>query len=159
MEEKENGRTLVCFADDPSRRVTDTQVQHFAALHHVVQALHQFWDRCRKVPPVDVEQIDVIRLQFLQASFQGNVQRLGRVTSVVDALAWRRFPRIRKASGELCGQHNLVANVARSHPLPDPRFRFFALVVVCPGGLVSIKGGREVGPYSQKIPGTVLTYR
>jgi hypothetical protein len=47
--------TFVGFADDPSRRVTDSEVQDLAILNHMVQALHQLWDAGREVPPVHVE--------------------------------------------------------------------------------------------------------
>lgn len=47
--------TLVCSTDDPGRRVTDSQVEHFARRDELVERGHHFLDGSAKVPPVDVQ--------------------------------------------------------------------------------------------------------
>ena len=44
-----------------------------------MERLHEFGDGGGEVPPVDVEEIDVVCLEFLQASVQGDAQALGVV--------------------------------------------------------------------------------
>lgn len=51
------GLTLVCSADDPSRRVTDAQVQHFTRGDELIERGHHFFDGSAKVPPVDIQLI------------------------------------------------------------------------------------------------------
>ena len=38
--------------------------------NHGVKRLHQLRNRAREVPPMDIEQINIAGLQFLQAGFQ-----------------------------------------------------------------------------------------
>ncbi len=49
--------------DDPRRRVRDADVEHLAESHLVVERAHELLDRRRRVPHVEPEQVDVVRLQ------------------------------------------------------------------------------------------------
>jgi hypothetical protein len=92
--------------------------------------LHQFWDRRCKVPPVHVQQVDVISLKLLEGCLERNAEGLCAVTSIVDTLA-RRVVWIGEASGELGGYDHLVSYASLLHPLTDPRLGLLVLVVVC----------------------------
>jgi hypothetical protein len=45
--------------------------------------VHDLFDAGREVPPVDVDKIDIFRLQLPEAVVDGDVQRLERVADVV----------------------------------------------------------------------------
>ena len=51
---------LVCFGDDPGGGVADAEVEDFALLDDGVEGLHEFGDGGCEVPPVDVEDVEVI---------------------------------------------------------------------------------------------------
>lgn len=60
------GRTLVCAADDPGGRITDSQVQHLAGRDEVVERGHDLLDGSTKVPPMDI-QLDLVSAFHPQA--------------------------------------------------------------------------------------------
>lgn len=79
--------------------------------------------------PVNVKQINVIRAELLEAVRKADVQALGMIALEV------RFDLLRRVLGfvagrELGGNDHLVAVVLLGHPLADPGFGFFVLVVV-----------------------------
>lgn len=59
--------TLISLADNPSRCITDTQIQHLPTLHKLVQALHHLGDTSCEVPPMHIEQVNIVCLELLQA--------------------------------------------------------------------------------------------
>ena len=118
---------LVGLADDPGRGVADAQVEHLAADDEVVQRLHDLGDRGGKVPPVDVEQVDVGRAEFPQARFEGDAQALGGVAEVV-GLDGHGLGGVGRR--EFGGEDDLVAVPARLHPFAEPLLVLFVLVVV-----------------------------
>lgn len=61
---------LIRFGHDPGRRVADAEVQNLARGDDAVQGLHQLGDGGGKVPPVDVEEVDVVGLELLEGGFQ-----------------------------------------------------------------------------------------
>src|SRR5690242_13306872 len=71
--------TFICFADDPSRGVTNSKVQYLSAVDHSIEGLHQFWDRCCEVPPMNVQQVNVISLEFLQRCLERHTKRFGAI--------------------------------------------------------------------------------
>lgn len=98
---------LVGFADDPGGGVADaykngismslslgqrgrsrregllTKIQNLALIGRGVEGLHDLWDRRGPVPPVHVKDVDVARLELLQAGFEADVQGLGVIARVV----------------------------------------------------------------------------
>lgn len=50
---------MVCAADDPGRRITDSQVQHLARRDELVERGHDLLDGSTKVPPMDI-QLDLV---------------------------------------------------------------------------------------------------
>lgn len=54
----------VCRADDPRRTVRDAEVEDLALLDENVEAVHDLLDRGHVVPPVQVEDVDPVRLQL-----------------------------------------------------------------------------------------------
>lgn len=53
-------------AHNPRGRVRNTQVQHLPLLHQDMQAVHNLLDRGSVVPPVEIQDINEIRLQLPQ---------------------------------------------------------------------------------------------
>lgn len=74
---------LICFRRNPGRRIGDSEIEHFSGRDEVVQCQHEFRDTGAEVPPVDVEDIDIARLQFLERGFQREFQGFGPVAAVV----------------------------------------------------------------------------
>lgn len=58
---------LVGLGNNPGRRVRYSQVQNLALGDEGVQTLHELRDGAAEIPPVNVEKVDVVRLQLLQA--------------------------------------------------------------------------------------------
>ena len=96
---------LVCLRYHPCRGIRNTleverfgeirniedifdayQIEHFSLLNEYVEAIHHFLDRSLPVPPVDVENINVCRSQFLQAGFHANMHRFDIVSCIEDLL-------------------------------------------------------------------------
>lgn len=122
-------RVLVCLGHDPGGRVRDAQVEHLAGGDEVVEGLHQLRDGRGEVPPVHVQQVDVVGLELLEAGLDRRVQALGAVAVEVDddflvAEAGVEVGRV------LGGDDHLVADAAFLHPLADPLLRLLILVVV-----------------------------
>lgn len=69
--------------DDPRGRVRDAEVEHFARLHELVQALHHLLDRRHVIPKVHVENVNVVRLQQLQRALNRVAQTLCVVAGIV----------------------------------------------------------------------------
>ena len=73
-------RILVRLRHDPCRCVGDTEIQHLARPHEVVETLHQFFDRGRVIPPVQEEDVNVVGLSMsadrpqLSAEYGDSVQ-------------------------------------------------------------------------------------
>lgn len=63
---------LIRFADDPGWGIAHAEVENFPSSDDVVEGLHEFGNRGGKVPPVDVEEVDVVCLEFLQTRFEGD---------------------------------------------------------------------------------------
>ena len=118
---------LVGLADDPSGDVAGAEIEDLARDDEAVEDAHDLGDGGSKVPPVDVEQVDVSRLQFFQTGLEGETQALGRVAYVVrfdsDGSGW-------PGRGEFGSEDDLVAVLAGVHPFAEPLLRLFALVLV-----------------------------
>ena len=76
----------VRFRHYPCGRVGDAEVEHLALRDEVVQAVHHLLDAASVVPPVHVENVDVVRAQLLQRIFNRDVHRLEVVARVVRLL-------------------------------------------------------------------------
>lgn len=97
---------------------------------------------------MDIQQVDVIRLELLQTRLHRQVHALGAIaTKVGEDLSLGRERR-RRVDGEVVGgvfggEDDLVAVVARFHPGADAGFGLFELVVV--GGVDEVAAlGEEV---------------
>lgn len=77
---------LVGLRNDPGRRVRDAQVQDLSLSDEGVETLHELRDGAGEVPPVDIEKIDVVGLQLLQACVHRGVEALGAIASEVGHL-------------------------------------------------------------------------
>lgn len=67
-----------------TRRVRDPEVQDLATLDDLVQTLHDLLDRRGVIPPVNVEDIDIVGLELEQRAFERVLERLFVVAGVVD---------------------------------------------------------------------------
>ena len=56
----------VRLRDDPRGRVRHAEVENLALHYEVVQAIHDFLNAAGVVPPVNVQDVDVVRAKFLQ---------------------------------------------------------------------------------------------
>jgi hypothetical protein len=138
QKEKEKGKlTLISLTNNPSRRITNPQIQHLPTRHQLIQALHHLRHARREIPPMHIQQVDVIRLQFLQARLDAHAQRFRVVARVVYFLPGRVVHGVGEAGGEFCREDDLVAVFATGEPFADPALGFFVLVVVCSGWGVS----------------------
>ena len=121
---------LVGFAHHPGGRVGDAEVEHFALAHDIVEALHELGDADGEVPPVHVQDVQVVGLQLLQAVAEGDVQGFGPVAAevAVDDVVVASIVGV--AGGEFGSDDHLVAQAAGGHPLADPHLGLLRLVVV-----------------------------
>ena len=122
---------LVGFGDDPGGGVGDGEVEDLALVADGVEGAHELGDAGGEVPPVDVEDVDVVGLQLLEAVAEGEVQGFGVVADgvgvdeVVVALV------VGVAAGVLgCYDHLVAEPRAGCHPLPDPHLGLLVLVIV-----------------------------
>jgi len=74
---------LVGFANDSRRGVADAEVNDLALFAYGVQAEHELGDAGCEVPPVNVEDVDVGRLELLQGSLDAKTEALGAVAAIV----------------------------------------------------------------------------
>ena len=95
-------RVLIGLGHHPCRSVRDAEVEDLAGCDDVVEGLHQLGNGSRELPPVDVEQVDVVSLKLLERIGQRSVEGLGMVAGEVD-LVLDRLVRGLVASSELFG--------------------------------------------------------
>ena len=65
---------LIRLSDDPSRSIRHTQVEDFTAPHQIVQGQHDLLNGGGVIPPVDIEEIDVIGLELDQRCLERVLQ-------------------------------------------------------------------------------------
>jgi hypothetical protein len=75
---------FVGLSNDPSWSIGYTKVQDFSRPHNIVQGKHNLLDGRRVIPPVNVEDINVIGLQLEQRGFERVLEGFLVVTSIVD---------------------------------------------------------------------------
>ena len=68
------------------------QVEHLSLLNERVKAVHHLFDASLPIPPVDIEDVDVRRPQFLQARFDTHVHRFHAVSRVQHLLLHGSLP-------------------------------------------------------------------
>ena len=125
-------RVLICFGDNPGRSVAHTKVENLALLDDSVEGLHEFRNGGGEVPPVDVEYIKVVGLEFAERGCEGNVQGLGVIAREVGLYDVVVAFITRECSGVFCRKHHLVTKTgARLKPFADPHFGLLVLVIVC----------------------------
>ena len=129
--------------DDPGWGVRYPEVEDLALFDEDVKRVHDLADRGGVIPPVDVEDVDVVSLEFLERLMDAHEERFLGVAQVVGAFA------LADGVGAvvgcvLCGEDDLVPVVAGGHPLADPGFGFFVLVVVGCVDEVAAEGGEGV---------------
>jgi len=64
---------LVCFGYDPGGGVGDAEVEDAALVAGCVEGLHEFGDGGCHVPPVHVEDVDVVGLELAEGFAEGDV--------------------------------------------------------------------------------------
>jgi len=75
--------TFVRLAHYPGGRVTDSEVQDLSRVHHGIERLHKLRNARGKIPPMDVQHIDVVGLELLQRCLKRDAERLCAVSSIV----------------------------------------------------------------------------
>lgn len=89
---------LIRLGDDPGGSVGDAEVQDLALDDEVVEALHELGDARAEVPPVHVEEVDVVSLQLPEGGAHGGVQALAAITGEVCLLGGRARRKTRLVS-------------------------------------------------------------
>ena len=74
---------VVGLDDNPGGGVGDTEVQDLAGGDEVVEAVHDFFHGGGEVPPVDVEEVDVIGLELLETALDGDAHALDGISDEV----------------------------------------------------------------------------
>ena len=77
---------LICLGDYPGWGVRYAEVQNFVGRDEVVKAVHNFFDGGLVVPPMDVEDVNVVCAEFLEAGCHAEMKRLEVIACVVDLL-------------------------------------------------------------------------
>jgi hypothetical protein len=75
---------LIRLSNDPSWSVGHTEVQDLSTPDQIVQGEHNLLDGCRVIPPMEIQNINVIGLQLDQGSFEGMLQGFLVVSGIVD---------------------------------------------------------------------------
>jgi hypothetical protein len=75
---------LVGLSNDPSWSIRNTKVQDLSAPDQIVQGEHNLLDGCRIIPPMEIQNINVIGLQLDQGCFEGMLQGFLVVSGIVD---------------------------------------------------------------------------
>lgn len=74
---------IVGLDDNPGRGVGDTEVENLARCDEVVESMHDFFHGGGEVPPVQVEEVDVVSLEFLETSLDGDPHALHGVADEI----------------------------------------------------------------------------
>ncbi len=62
------------------------KIKNLSCCNEMMKAIHDFLDAGRVVPPVEIENVDVVRAKLLQGRFDGEMQRLGAVSDIMRLL-------------------------------------------------------------------------
>jgi hypothetical protein len=128
-------RVLIRLRHNPRRRIRDAQIQHLARLNHIVQRQHNFLDTGRVLPPVNVEDIDIVSLESPQRVLQTETHGFGAVAGIV-GLDLDALVRDLERRGVLRCDHHLIPNPASGHPFTDQLFGVAVLVFI--GGVEEV---------------------
>ena len=79
-------RVQVSLGDYPRGRVRNAEVEDLAGRDEMVQAIHDFLDTAGVIPPMQVEDIDVVGSELLEGSMNGNMHRFEVVARVMHLL-------------------------------------------------------------------------
>ena len=120
--------TFVRPGHNPGWRVADAQIEDLSNENELVERLHYLLDRRGEIEPMNVENVDIICSQLLQAGSDGSVKALGRVSGkagMQDALLVDA-----ETVAVLGRDDHFLAAAAGLQPLSNPALRVAALVVV-----------------------------
>ena len=78
------------LCDKPSRAVGHSEIEDFTLFHQIVEAVHDLLDAAGVVPPVKVEDVDVIGAKLPERGVDGVVKGFRVVSSEVRFL-WDLF--------------------------------------------------------------------
>ena len=111
---------LVGFGYYVGGEIGGTEVEDFALAAEVVKAEHYFGDAGREVPPMHVEDVDVVCLEFLKGVADREVQGFAAVAAEVarDVLVEPFVGLV--VGGVLRCEHDLVTVPAGGHPFAEP---------------------------------------
>jgi hypothetical protein len=121
---------VVGLDHNPGRCIRDTKVEDLALSNQGVETMHDFLNTRSEVPPMNVQQINIISTQLLQRTVDRNVHGLEGIADKVrlKGLCITRVTAV--SSGVFGGNNHLIAVSFLLHPLANPLLRFFALISV-----------------------------
>ena len=129
---------LVCLSNDPSRSIGYTKVQDLSRPDDIVQGEHDLLDGRRVIPPMNIEDIDVIGLQLDQGCLERVLEGFLVVSTVVDldpgefaflgVDVWGGVLAVDKLNAldtnrDLRCEDDLVSNLSLGHPITDDYLR------------------------------------
>ena len=129
---------FVGLSNDPSRSIGYTKVQDLSRPDDIVQGEHNLLDGRRVIPPVDIEDINVIGLQLEQRGFKGVLEGFLVVSTIVDldpgefaflgVDVWGGVFAVDElnsldTSRDLRGEDDLVSDLSLGHPITDDHLR------------------------------------
>jgi hypothetical protein len=145
---------FVGLSNDPSRSIRYTKVQDLSRPHNVIQGEHNLLDGRRVIPPMDIEDINVIGLQLEQGGFKRVLEGFLVVPSVVyldtgefaflGVDVWGGVltddqSYVPSSKGYIRGENDLISDLSLGHPVTDDDLR----LLVCQSACVLITAQRN----------------
>jgi hypothetical protein len=137
---------FVGLSNDPSRSIRYTKVQDLSRPHNIVQGEHNLLDGRRVIPPVNIENINVIGLQLDQGGLERVLEGFLVVTSVIDLDSgefaflgvdvWGGVltddqSYVPSSKGYIRGENDLVSDLSLGHPVTDDYLRLLVYQSAC----------------------------
>lgn len=131
---------VVTCRNEPGGGIRNTEIENFALLNQDMQGIHDLFDAGELVVPVQIQDVDVVCLQFRETVAHTHVQRAATVAYMIWRFAISQGI-VFVACSVLCGYDELVAVFAGCHPFADPLLGLLVLVVV--GCINEVSAGLE----------------
>jgi hypothetical protein len=115
---------------NPGGCVRDTKVEDLALSNQGIETMHDFLNTGSEVPPMNVQQINVIGTKFLQRTVDRDMHGLEGVADKVGLKGLCIASVAAVPSGVFGGNDHLIAVSLLLHPLANPLLGLFALISI-----------------------------
>jgi hypothetical protein len=133
---------------NPGGCVRDTKVEDLALSNQGIESMHDFLNTGSEVPPMNVQQINVIGTKFLQRTVDRDMHGLEGVADKVRLKGLSIASVTAVSSGVFGGDDHLIAVSLLLHPLANPFLGLFALISI--GGINKVTAEIEKGIENSK---------